>query len=132
VVNLIKKRSEKAKLEDKLDNRWSLIVRNRAKNRCEICGNTQNLNSHHIVTRTNKRLRWDLKNGVSLCVKHHVFGSEAVHENALFFDNWFIKHRKNDRKYLLKEMYSIKQRQVWELKELLETFDNMLKTGNFS
>lgn len=58
----------------RLDALWSLKVKERAGNVCEYClvpyGEVR-LNSCHIIGRANRTLRWDLRNGLSLCYRHH-------------------------------------------------------------
>ena len=47
------------------------------------------LQAHHLEDyRLNPRLRYDLNNGILLCVHHHKFGSEAIHRS--FLTNVFI------------------------------------------
>jgi len=53
-----------------LDNLWSKAVHERDKVCC-ICGKTEGLNAHHIFTRRRMKTRWDLDNGILLCVGHH-------------------------------------------------------------
>ena len=53
------------------DKEWSKAIKDRVGNRCEQCGSSNRLNSHHIITRANKSTRWNLDNGVCLCSGHH-------------------------------------------------------------
>lgn len=39
--------------------------------RCYYCGTNQNIVHHHLQRRSNKLLRWDLKNLLPVCQKHH-------------------------------------------------------------
>lgn len=64
-----------------LDDDWSRKVRARDK-RCIVCGSTKSLAAHHaIVDRTVRSTRWELTNGVTLCLKCHIFN---VHRKASF------------------------------------------------
>jgi hypothetical protein len=91
----MKKKSAKSR-DNKLDTLWALAVKARAGNKCEYCGRTEVLNSHHIFSRSNKKLRWDLSNGVCLCVFHHVFGNFSAHKSPLEFAEWLRNTRGND------------------------------------
>jgi predicted restriction endonuclease len=96
-----KKRSKKAILSDALDNLWSKIIRVRVDNKCEVCGSIDSINAHHIIGRSNYLLRWDLRNGVSLCAKHHKFDRwQSAHLNPIWFDSWLKKYRHEDFEYL--------------------------------
>ena len=59
----------------RLDNdfrNWKLEVKRLANHKCSICGSSKNLQSHHIESfKDNEKLRYDLKNGVCLCMKCH-------------------------------------------------------------
>src|SRR6056297_2230505 len=62
-------KTERAKMIFKLDRLWSKIIKRDGK--CAYCGNTENLTPHHIFTRSNFSVRWDLDNGVCLYFKCH-------------------------------------------------------------
>lgn len=76
------------------DELWSEAVKLRAGNKCEICQKTERLNSHHIITRNNYNVRYDLENGVCLCVGHHMTGLFSAHGNpGWFHENFVLKNR---------------------------------------
>jgi len=76
-------------IEGKLDEAWSKLVKIRAGMKCEYCGKTTTLNSHHIYSRSKKSTRWHVKNGVCLCVAHHVFSSKfSAHKTPVEFTEW--------------------------------------------
>ncbi len=52
---------------------WRKSVYKRDNYKCDICGITPNkLNAHHLNSwKYNKELRFDVNNGITLCVKHH-------------------------------------------------------------
>ena len=55
-----------------LDEAWSLIIRGRVGNKCELCGETnKRLHAHHWVGRRYKATRWLLDNGICLCHQCH-------------------------------------------------------------
>ena len=43
-------------LDGKLDDAWSLLVKLEAGNKCEVCGITTTLNSHHIFRSEERRV----------------------------------------------------------------------------
>lgn len=86
---------KKPKLE-RLDNLWSKKIKIVAGNKCEYCGKTTGLNSHHVFSRSNKRVRWDLDNGVCVCVLHHVFGLFSAHKAPIEFLEWLKEKRGNE------------------------------------
>lgn len=100
VITKPKKDLTKSQLTKKLDEAWSKAVKKRAEWKCEVCGSEKCLNSHHIVGRRNRTLRWDCRNGVCLCVSHHKFGLESAHEDPLWFKEWLEDKRWEDYQYL--------------------------------
>jgi hypothetical protein len=87
------------KVSDKrLDDLWAKAVKKRARSRCEYCGKTTTLNSHHIFSRSNRATRWDVNNGVCLCVAHHVFGNMSAHKAPIEFVEW-LKEKRGERWY---------------------------------
>jgi hypothetical protein len=94
-------KSPERKLDDKLDRAWSLAVRHLAGNKCEMCGKDEVLHAHHLKSRVGRRLRWDIRNGVSLCPKHHMFGSDSAHKDPLGFADFMRSHRPKDVEYVL-------------------------------
>ena len=84
-------------IDGKLDDAWSLLVKLRAGNKCEYCGKTTHLNSHHIYSRSKRSTRWYVPNGISLCVGHHVFSSGfSAHKTPLSFIDWLKEYRGED------------------------------------
>lgn len=84
-------------IDKKLDDAWSLLVKLRAGMKCEYCGKTSYLNSHHIYSRSKKSTRWDVQNGVCLCVGHHKFSSRfSAHKTPLEFIDWLINKKGDD------------------------------------
>jgi len=90
---------KKKGIDGKLDNAWSKLVKLRAGNKCEIklCGKTRYLNSHHLHTRANKAVRWNVLNGVALCPNHHVLSSKfSAHGTPTLFHVWLVKYKGQD------------------------------------
>lgn len=81
-------------LDGELDKAWSLLVKHKAKWKCEVCGKRDYLNSHHVFTRRNKSVRWSIMNGVCLCPSHHTLSSKfSAHGTPVTFNDWLIKKR---------------------------------------
>lgn len=88
------KKISKSQLNKKADKEWSIAVKNNAGFKCEVCGSTQYLNSHHIFGRRNYGVRHCLDNGVCLCAKHHNFSNEfSAHQTPTLFVEWLILKR---------------------------------------
>lgn len=97
-------RKDKAKLKKetkilptKADILWSKVVR--LKWACEVCWKTENLNAHHIFSRHNKSVRWDVDNWICLCPGCHVFSDTfSAHKTPTDFTFWLEKQY--SREYL--------------------------------
>ena len=93
-----KKRDKKAKwnkqrgiTNKKLDKLWANKVKERD-GMCLYCETKNNLNAHHIFSRSNFSTRWLLENGISLCSKHHILSSEfSAHKTPVEFVDWLIE-----------------------------------------
>lgn len=60
------KRTNKSKLK-----LWSNLVKRRDKS-CKLCGSIENLEAHHVKSyKDNPDLRFDIDNGITLCLKCH-------------------------------------------------------------
>ncbi len=91
----MKKRKPKS-VEKKLDDAWSKLVKLRDKE-CLYCGKTDYLNAHHIYSRSKRSVRWDIENGITLCVGHHVFSSTfSAHKTPLEFIKWLENYKGTD------------------------------------
>ncbi len=89
----------KAKVDKELDRVWALLVKHKAGWKCEVCGKRRKkyLNSHHIFTRQNKSVRWDLKNGIALCPLCHTLSSKfSAHGTPITFTDWLRKYKGNE------------------------------------
>ena len=76
-------------IDKKLDDAWSEAVKVRDNYTCQYCGKQTTLNSHHIFSRSNKSTRWDIGNGITLCVSHHTFNSKfSAHKTPTEFTYW--------------------------------------------
>ena len=85
-------KTKRRKLIDKLDKLWSDKVKSVGK--CDYCGKTSYLNSHHIFSRSNYSVRWDLDNGICLCSGHHTLSSSfSAHKSPAEFTIYIIEKR---------------------------------------
>lgn len=114
-VREILKKSPSQSINKRLDDIWSQLVKLRAGNKCEVCGSTQHLNSHHIYSRAKMSVRWNVENGICLCVGHHVGTSFSAHKTPLDFINWLIGYKSND--YLRKLEITSNMSSKWSLSE---------------
>ena len=80
-------------LEKRLDEAWSILVKLKAGNKCEVCRSEKNLNSHHIYSRAKKSVRWSTKNGICLCVGHHIGVTFSAHKTPVEFVNFLMNLR---------------------------------------
>lgn len=86
----------------KLNTLWSKKVRSKGvceyceylRLRCEISieeytKNKRYLHAHHIYSRKNKSVIWDINNGICLCSKHHTFSDTfSAHKTPTEFTYW--------------------------------------------
>lgn len=115
------KKPTKKKLIKIADALWSEKVKKLAGYKCEYSGQTEHLNSHHVYSRSNHSVRWDVRNGVCLTVGHHVFSSVfSAHKTPIEFIEW-IKGVRGEEWYndLRKRAAQVKQYTVQELQEVI-------------
>jgi len=85
---------------------WRDLVKDRDNYTCQVCGKYGKSNqAHHIVGRSNHAIRWDMRNGVTLCVGCHM----RAHNDPLGFTKWLMDYREDDYEYLLK-----KKNETWD------------------
>jgi hypothetical protein len=75
----------------KLDDLWSKKVKGIGI--CEMCGRRDYLNAHHIYSRSNRSVRWDLNNGICLCSGHHTLCNDSAHKAPADFIDWVKDYR---------------------------------------
>ena len=82
----MKKITERKRLIKKLDDLWAKKIKERDGFTCQRCkSQSKRLNACHFYGRRNKTLRWDLDDGVTLCVGCHFW----AHSNPAEFTEWF-------------------------------------------
>lgn len=102
------------KINRRLFKLWSEAVRGRVNFKCEICGmerGTLNdkgrpvkMDAHHFMNRdiTDCPLKFDIRNGICLCPKHHKFSpDESFHMNPVVTMDWVIKNRPDSFNFVL-------------------------------
>lgn len=82
-----------------LDKLWVEASKKRYGAYCAVCKKESPLNVHHIFSRSNRSVRWDLENAIVLCVGHHVFGNFSAHKSPMEFAEW-LKEKRGEEWYL--------------------------------
>jgi hypothetical protein len=118
-------------LDGKLDIAWSKLVKLKAGMKCQIenCKHRPTLNSHHIFSRKNASTRWDLENGICLCVGHHTMSSKfSAHGNPIAFTYWLEERMGSDWiDELSFKAHSTKKWTASEKEELLKELTDEIK-----
>jgi len=115
---------KKKTLANKLDKAWSKVILYKGK--CEVCGKSENLNPHHYISRSNRRLRWDIRNGICCCVGCHLFKNDSFHKNPVFGHFWMEENRWEDLQYITLHMNEIKKWTLEDMQEHLEVLEKLL------
>ena len=120
-----KKKTNRQKLIKKLDNLWSLKIREPRK--CELCGkkgDIKNFDAHHIRGRGNMSTRWDLDNGACLCKGCHRF---KIHmdtmTSSILIDKLKKKRGKDWFPKLVKKSNKIVKHSIQDLKDIKDKFN---------
>lgn len=120
-------------IDKKLDTAWSLLVKLRDGMKCTYCDKDTYLNSHHIYSRSKKSTRWDIDNGITLCVGHHTFSSGfSAHKTPLEFIDWLktirteeeIESLRNKAHRTAKWYKHEKEELLQELTKQIESYGN--------
>ncbi len=116
-------------IDGKLDEAWSLLVKLAAGMKCEYCGKTTTLNSHHIYSRSKRSTRWALINGICLCVSHHTFNSGfSAHKTPLEFIEWLKDYKGEEfMEKLTRQAHTIEKLHKHEKEELLAVLREQIK-----
>jgi hypothetical protein len=100
-----RKLSQEAKdrknLRIRLLNLWVLRVKEIAGYQCEICRSGKCLQAHHIIGKSNRTLKWDLRNGICLCANCHSLGNMSAHQDPQWFMLWMYEFKTEDYEYLI-------------------------------
>ena len=77
------------------DRLWSLAVRDDWAHKCAVCNGTP-VEAHHLIPRQNEQWRYDLRNGIALCARHHQFEpGVSPHQNAAGWMEWLTEWHPN-------------------------------------
>ena len=118
-------------LDGKLDIAWSKLVKLRANMKCEIpnCKHKPTLNSHHVFSRKNASTRWDVNNGLCLCIGHHTMSSKfSAHGNPIAFTYWLEEYKGSDWIDALSiKAHSTKKFYKFEKEELLKELQDEIR-----
>jgi hypothetical protein len=97
-----RKKSDKTLRIERLDKLWSQIIKLRADGKSELSGEWHGdvIQAHHVYGKKTNALRYDLRNGIALAKKEHIYGihnpdpsiSGYYHEQV----NTYIKLREGD------------------------------------
>jgi 5-methylcytosine-specific restriction endonuclease McrA len=88
-----KRKSKYAIAKSTVDRKWAEVVRNEA-GKCALCPKTTGLQAHHVISRSNHAVRWNLNNGVALCALHHTFGNKlSAHKTPIDFAIAMLEQR---------------------------------------
>ena len=78
----------KGRLRDMADQLWSLAVRCDWNWKCAVCG-YQQCEAHHVIPRQHEATRYELRNGIALCARHHQFDPVmSPHQHAIGWIKW--------------------------------------------
>lgn len=120
---------EISKMKRRVLRLWKEVVKIRALGRCEVCGKTKMLQSHHIEDfKLCPALRYDIVNGVAACPKHHKLGKDSFHRSFIFPYEFlkdrpltvsYLCERRNDNIEITKEWL---QSQIERLENLKSSF----------
>lgn len=94
---------------------------------CQVCGAESRPNAHHIFSRSNYSVRWDLANGITLCPAHHTLSSKfSAHKTPEEFHYFLVGYLGEaelaDLRLKAKSVAKLDQRFKADLKDSLENF----------
>lgn len=116
------------RLQNKLLKLWSIKVRERAGNKCEVdgCSSGNLLNAHHVENfKVHQELRFDLNNGVCLCQSHHKFIAKSAHKSFIFMYNLMLQKHPESLQYLLNFKPTGKELTVEKLEQKIKEIEQI-------
>lgn len=103
-------------LKNQLEELWKEYCLERDKY-CQYCGSKDNLQIHHIISRKNNSIKYDVENGITLCKRCHSKISLNPTSRTEFII-WYIKKYSLEKlEYLQMKGKEIKQWKVSELED---------------
>ena len=128
--NMRKKRLKKiSTIRHRLLRMWSVLVRERADNKCEFCGKCNvKIDAHHFLSKEIKDcpLKFEILNGVAVCPFCHKFGIPSFHRDPVRTITWLQKERPERYNYVLE---NADIRIDMENRKVLEEIEKRLKGG---
>ena len=97
-----------------MDDEFSKLIR--SVGRCDCCRGISNLQTAHIVGRSNHALRWNPLNAICLCKRCHIF---KFHRDPLGFVEWLETTYPERMVYLREHRNKIIKRTTEDYEELL-------------
>jgi len=81
-------KSKKKRLRGQCDRLWYEVCIKKYGNQCDVCGGKARIQVHHFFPKgLYGILRYDLDNGISLCMgchfKHHTCGDPTIHQTIV-------------------------------------------------
>ena len=132
-----RKSSPRALLVKELDRLWRIAVWLQAGGVCEMTGQKDGegkghvLNRHHIIGKSNYRVRWMVINGALLTAGAHTLAPNSAHKNPIYFLEEMIKKRGRVWYELLqKSAYNINlpnKHSIQDLEEIREYLKGYIK-----
>lgn len=112
-------------LTKRLDIAWAKLAKVKRPycERCERCPPAVILDTDHIVSRMNRRLRHDVRNACVLCRRCHLYWK---HREPLEFADWIRAHRPEDVAYLERTRNEISHFSVPDLQDMLADLESSL------
>ena len=90
------------------DKEWAKEVKDRDGWSCVICKSPLRPNAHHIIARENHKTKYDIRNGITLCPKHHFFcRQQSAHNNPIGFLIWLEINRPSQLSHVKTKMQEI-------------------------
>jgi len=132
--NIWFKKLPKSRGRNFCDDLWSTLVKLRDENKCMICGSTELINSHHLISRRVFRYRWDTNNGVSVCPKCHEFSLIlSFHTSPWSTEEWMKNNRQDQYSKWVENRNNISEEFETEYDEIYYRLEQEYKekTGNY-
>lgn len=128
--------TEYQRVTKKCDKLWADIIKNKAGWICEWCGKTKiqvMMNAAHIIRRGNKSTRWDIRNGLCLCVGcHYRFDNSGNRGDVLEWLEGRIGRKllkeltilgREGKQWLVNDLRAVKERLEIEHKKIQTNYD---------
>jgi len=85
---IMKRKVTKTSLRNKADRLWSSKTKIGI-SACQYCGaESKYLQSHHLISRSILKYRWNLSNCIVLCPSCHNFGKHSIHTSPWIIDRY--------------------------------------------